>query len=410
MVVGSVSPVSDPAFNPFGAEFTRNPYPSYKRLREIAPVHSVRGCLGTDWVLSRYEDIRRILTDPSCLVDDLPARIRRTARDAAEVQALCDFVERWLFFVNPPSHTHLRETIGPHFSRAAISGLEPTIRRLTEDLLSPKLRVGRIDLVLDVAQLLPCQVAASLLGVPFIDTTQIVEWSVDLFAIFVQPASPAHYRRLNQQTERFRQYLVTHWNQSRSEPGLITSFVSKTNEGTIDVDQALAFCMMLFSVGQETTQHLMGNGMLALLDHPVQMDRVRHGISLVNIKELARFNTPVQMIMRRAGSDMIIRGNTIRAGERLHLLLGSAHHDEDVFQAPEELDLSRTEASGLLFGTGPHVCLGLHVALLTAQIAINAMVEALHNLRPANRERHWIRSSHMRGLASLPCYFDSTPI
>src|SRR5690242_13253931 len=96
---------ASPAFNPFSADFAIDPYPSYQRLRQTAPVHSIKGCLGTDWVLSRYNDIRRVLLDSTTLVDDLPARIRRTAQEAGvpgEVDTLCRFLDHWLFFVNSP--------------------------------------------------------------------------------------------------------------------------------------------------------------------------------------------------------------------------------------------------------------------------------------------------------------------
>ncbi|HEY6390517.1 MAG TPA: cytochrome P450 [Bryobacteraceae bacterium] len=390
---------SAPVFNPFSAEFTSNPYPSYKRLREGAPVYSVRGCLGTDWVLSRYHDIRRVLMDATYLIDDLPVRIRRIG-SPSEVESLCRFLERWLFFVNPPQHTALRAAVAPHFSKAAIDGLEQAIRKLAEDLVRPLLREGRIDVVRDLAKSLPCRVAAHMLGLPMDDINRIVVWSVDLFSVFVQPASLAHYIHLNRQTEQFREYFTARAGDSKT--GLLSHLMSQSG----DPDQALAFCMMLFSVGQETTQHLIGNSMLALLEHPEQMERARGRVSLGIIKELARYNTPVQMIIRRAGCDMEIDGHTIRADERLHLLLGSANHDEDVFPEPEKLDLARTEVSGLLFGTGPHVCLGMHVALLSAQIAIQTMLEQLDGLRLATRELSWIRSAHMRGLKTLPCLFN----
>jgi pimeloyl-[acyl-carrier protein] synthase len=352
------------------------------------------------------------LHDPAFVVDDLPERIRAMALEAgspAGVDALCRFLDHWLFFVNPPDHTRLRQTVARPFSAAAINELTSAIQGFTEETIHRARNTGRMDLVRELARPLPAFIAASLLGIPLAKAAELAEWSGQLFSIFVQPSPFAHYLRLNRCTQQFESYLAELW-KTPPASGLMAHLSAARAAGTLTDDEALAFCMMLFSVGQDTTQHLIANGMLALFEHPEQMAALReHPDRMAGaVTELARYDTPVQMIVRRAARPVDLRDATIREGERVHLLLGSAHHDERAFDEPEQLNLTRPQARGLLFGSGLHLCLGAHLALMASGTVIRTILDASPTLRRTDERPQWIHSAHMRGLASLPCVWPAT--
>ena len=184
--------------------------------------------------------------------------------------------------------------------------------------------------------------------------------------------------------------------------------IASEETGKLDLDEVLGLCAMLFSVGQETTENLIGNGMLALLQHPEQMAKLQQDPTLIKnaVEELLRYDSPVQIVARDATEDIEIDGNLIHAGESVVLCLGAANRDTEQFRDPDILDITRNINRNLPFGGGIHYCLGSALARLEGQIAINAIVQQLPELTLATNSLTRRKNIVLRGLQSLPVTFN----
>ncbi len=164
---------------------------------------------------------------------------------------------------------------------------------------------------------------------------------------------------------------------------------------------------MLLFAGHETTTHLIGNGVLALLRHPEQLERLRAEPALIGraVEDLLRYDGPAQVTFRRAAADVDIGGTRVEPGDHLYLLLGAANRDPDQFPHPDELDLGRQDNRHLGFAHGPHYCLGAALARLEAQAAVGTLLDRFRGLRLATEKPAWRRNHVLRGLTALPVQF-----
>ncbi len=399
-------------FNPFRIAMLDDPYPAYAALRTQCPVYWVPGCLGRDWILSRYTDVQRVLSDPRCGVDNLPFRIRQTAltgssEEQPALSGLADILDSWLFFLSGSEHKRIHRVLSPRLTPMEIAKQRVAIRRRAEELIDALVRSESPDLMDGFACRLPMLVGLDLLGAQVPDLARFIQMGQDLFSVFTVPTPLRRYRRISQQATEvctFVSRLIAH---KRHQAGddLASDLARRVDQGELQEHEAVSLAAMVLSVGQDTTQHLIGNALEALLSHPDQLDLLRAQPALMPgaVKELARFNTPVQVVVHIARAPIEMESDVISAGERIHFYLAAAHRDSEVFVRPEKLELTRDKHSRLLFGAGPHFCLGAHLALLTTEVAISALLERFPHLYRARETRpRWIKSLHMRGLTSLP--------
>jgi cytochrome P450 len=169
-------------------------------------------------------------------------------------------------------------------------------------------------------------------------------------------------------------------------------------------DELLALCVLVFIAGHETTQNLIGNGLLALLRNPDQLQKLADDPLLAKsaVEELLRYDSPVQLTARTATTDVEVGGETIRSGEMAVVLLGAGNHDPAVFEDPDDLDITREKTSVLSFGAGAHFCLGAGLARLEGQIVFNELLRRFPKLELATDEPKWRDTITLRGLRSLP--------
>lgn len=395
-------------FDPFCPEFHVNPYPSYTKLRQEDPIH---WSFLQAWMLTRFADVEQLLKDPRLQVDDLPSRLKQKSQylKQGNFDALAQTIEHWLFFLEPPHHTRLRGCVSKAFSLGSIESMRPTIQQTVNQLIETVKLKRQMDVIQDFAAPLPALILTRILGISIADFHKLMRWSYDLFFVFDQPMSLEGYQKQNQIAHEARQYFSDLIEQQKMQPeGLISRLVAvSANEPRMTQEEILGFCLMLLVVGQETTKSLIGNAILTLLEQPAALAELKQCPELIQcaIEELLRYDTPVQMIARLATAPIEIGGKTIRAGEKVILLLGAANRDPAQFSHPDRLDFHRRN-SNLPFGGGLHYCLGASLARVQAQIAVLSLVQQLQNPKLDRTSIEWRESITLRGLKKLRIQFE----
>ncbi|MBL1209088.1 cytochrome P450 [Geminocystis sp. GBBB08] len=396
-------------FNPFSSEFHQNPYATYDKLREEDPIH---WSFLHAWVITRYEDVDKILKDNRFQVDDLPMRLegKNIYLQGGDLSTLATTIDKWLFFQKVPDHTRLRGLVSKVFSPHAVEIMEEKIKKTVNELLDKVIDTGKIDLIKDLASPLPAITVTQILGLPLEDYDNLIRWSYDLFFVFDQPMSLEGYQRQNEIAIETRNYLLDFMAKIENSPqyeGLISQLMKAKNEhNQLTEDEILGFCIMLLIVGQETTKSFIGNGMLALLQQPEKFEELKNKPHIIKeaVEELLRYDTPVQVIARIAQEDVVIKGKNIKKGDKVILCLGAANRDSEKFFQPDILNFERVNYN-LPFGGGIHFCLGVFLARLQGQIAIKILLERLPHLQLATEKLDWRESITLRGLKSLPLTF-----
>jgi cytochrome P450 len=391
-------------YNPLAPQTYRNPYPRYALLRAKDPVHW--SPLMDSWVLSRYEDVDTVLRDHKRFSSD--ARNRRSARRRQRQSVVASPSEPpSMLFSDPPDHTRLRALVNKAFIPQAIEALKSRIRAIAEELLDQVQDPAGFDVIETIAYPLPVIVMAELLGVPTRDRAQFKVWS-DQRARLLEPTITASEIQVAIQAGReFDAYFMDVINARRKEPrdDLISTLVAVEEAGDkLTQGELLVMLRLLLIAGNETTTNLIGNGLLALLRHPDQLQALRDdpGRMPAAVEELVRYDGPVQVDGRTAMEDMEIKGRHIQKGQSIVVLIGSANHDPDVFRNPERLDITRKEASHIAFGRGIHHCLGAPLARLEGRIAFEAIIERFADIRLLTDHPPFKDNIVLRSLRSLP--------
>ncbi len=391
-------------YNPLAPQTYRNPYPRYALLRAKDPVHW--SPLMDSWVLSRYEDVDTVLRDHKRFSSD--ARNRRSARRRQRQSVVASPSEPpSMLFSDPPDHTRLRALVNKAFIPQAIEALKSHIRAIAEELLDQVQDPAGFDVIETIAYPLPVIVMAELLGVPTRDRAQFKVWS-DQRARLLEPTITASEIQVAIQAGReFDAYFMDVINARRKEPrdDLISTLVAVEEAGDkLTQGELLVMLRLLLIAGNETTTNLIGNGLLALLRHPDQLQALRDdpGRMPAAVEELVRYDGPVQVDGRTAMEDMEIKGRHIQKGQSIVVLIGSANHDPDVFRNPERLDITRKEASHIAFGRGIHHCLGAPLARLEGRIAFEAILERFADIRLLTDHPPFKDNIVLRSLRSLP--------
>jgi cytochrome P450 len=390
--------------------FKADPYPFYARLRAEAPVwRATLRDRRTAWLVTRYEDVTRVLKDDTFAKDKLNAMDPEQRAKTPWVPAFLKPLERNMLDLDDPDHARLRALVSKAFTPRLIERLRGRIESLCEELLDHMDRArGRqdgIELVAGYALPLPATVIAELLGVPAEDHAKFHRWSNRLVSV----SSGRDMLRAIPAAHSFVRYLRRLVERRRADPqdDLITALIRAEEAGDkLSEDELLAMAFLLLVAGHETTVNLIASGTLALLEHPEQTEKLRRDPSLVKpaVEELLRYTSPVEMATERyAREDAEIGGTTVPRGELVLAVLGSANRDERHFEDPEALDLARDPNRHLAFGRGGlHHCLGAPLARMEGQIALNSLLRRFPRARLASETLRWRRGLFLRGLERLP--------
>jgi len=396
--------MADLQFNPMDPDFVADPYPMYHRLRTEDPVH--HSPLGF-WVLTRYDDVVAALRDPRLAKEAIAAFV--AARVGAPIPALgLSMLDR-----DPPDHTRLRGLVSKAFTPRVVEGLRPRIQQVVDGLLDDVAAARSMDLIEQFAYPIPVVVICEMLGVPVADHERFKGWSLDLArgldTILLPPDSEVGRRSVAARhglADYFRELIAERRRTPRGD--MLSTLIAAEEAGDkLSENELLATCILLLIAGHETTVNLIGNGTLALLRHPDQLQRLRQEPGLIGsaVEELLRYDGPVQRTARIPSEDVTIGGRTIGKGEMVMPFVGAADRDPVQFPEPDRLDIGRADNRHIAFGWGIHFCLGAPLARIEGQIAIETLVRRLPKLTLATERPEYRQSLTLRGLASLPVAF-----
>ena len=401
------------AFDPFAPELRPNPYPLYERMRTEDPVHwnEEQGA----FLLTRYADCVELLRTPGVSVDASNAQL--TAEQAARRRSLAaqtgggieTFLSqaRPMLFSDPPDHTRLRGLVSKAFTPRRVEELRPHIGDLVDNLLEPLADGAEIDVIADIGFPLPVIVIAELLGVPLEDREQLKGWSRDLARTIDPEVTEEVAMRAAMSAMQFVNYLNGLIEERRARPreDLLSALLAAEDAGEhLDHPELLVNCILLFIAGHETTQNLIGNGMLAVLRHPDQLARLRDDPSLAKgaVEEMLRYDGPVQLTARHLLEDREVGGRGLHKGQTAVLLLAAADRDPGQFADPDRFDITRPDANRhIAFGNGIHFCLGAPLARVEAQVAIPALLARFRRMELVEPDPPYAENFTLRGMARL---------
>jgi cytochrome P450 len=381
-----------------------DPYPLLSAARRNGPV-------ALEWPLADDGAAAALDGDPWINVlghDEVVAVLRdhQTYSSTVLAELMGPALDHTIIAMDEPEHRAHRALVAPAFRPRLLARWEhELIGRVLDELIDAFAPLGRADLVRRLTFAFPVRVIARILGLPERDSQQFQRWSLELISMIVD------WDRGIAATNALRAYFAERVAERRQQPrdDLISELVETEVDGQrLTDDDIFAFLIMLLPAGIETTYRSLGNLLFALLTHPDQLDEVTQEPELRSaaIEEGLRWETPLVLIPRQCIRDTQLGGIDIPAGRGLNVFLGSANRDERHYTEPERFDIHRTPAPHLSFGSGPHMCLGMHLARMETRLALDAILQRLHDLRlDSQAPRPRIIGSLFRSPDSLPVRF-----
>ena len=395
----------------WGAYDRDNPFPLFASVREQGPVHAVTLADGHEaWLVVGYEEARVALNDPK-LSKDMHAALATGSGVVAEGLPGPAFA-RHMLSVDPPDHSRLRRLVSAAFTPRRVEALRPRVQAVVDDLLDAIAGAGpdaRIDLVGAFAFPLPFTVICELLGVPEPDRADLGR---GLTALLVPTSTPAEYAKAKEASDAVVGMLEALVEAKQVDPGddLVSGLISaRDGDERLSTQELLSTIFQLIVAGHDTTASLIGNGVVALLQHPEQLEELRSdpaGLALA-VEELLRYDAPVpHSTFRYAVAPVRIGEVTVPEGAQVIICLAAANRDRGRYEAPDDLDLDRSESRHLAFGHGIHHCLGAPLARMEGQLALGSLLRRFPALRLAVPvdELRWGHGDGLvlRGLSELP--------
>ncbi len=388
------------AYNPLLPSTVRDPYPVLAALRAQAPVHRSR--LLNAWVFTRYADAEVILRDHRRFGND-PRKATLSLLQRAMLPPAHEFS---MLVLDPPDHTRLRALVRNAFAPRAVNALESRIRGTMATLLDDIRDPSSFDLMEAVARPLPVMVIAGVLGLPTGDWPRFKVWSAQRARLLEPRIGWREGRAGKRMSRAFAAYVRPVLDSRRAAPreDIVSSLVrAQKNGAPLSERETVNMLRLLLAAGSETAANLIGTGVLALLRHPDQLQRLREDPALIpsSVEELLRYDPPVQADFRRVLVDCEVNGFPVRKRDNVVILLGAANRDPEVFENPDRLDVGRDARLHLSFGSGIHYCLGAPLARLQGRIALEMLLERFRSIRLLQERPRYRPSVILRGLESL---------
>jgi cytochrome P450 len=384
---------------------TVDPYPAYRALREQHPVYW-DGDLDA-FLVSSYAEANAVLRGSGWSSDPNrnPALAARFDRGEFGTQAL----PATLLTMDPPDHTRLRRLLAPAFTPRAIEALHSRITAVVKSALADLDKADEVDVITDIGYLIPLAVMCELLDVDIEGAQLLRTETPKLVGILEFDPDEKAVLAAEEATASLALHLLPILGDRRHRPGqdlasqLLRLGNNGSGDGALGLDEVLATCILLLIAGHETTANLIGNGVLILMQHPDQLHLLQRDPALIKpaIEEILRFECPVKIVGRTNLIDRQLGGHTIRAGQRVLVLLGAANRDPGQFHDPECFDITRTPAPHLAFGAGPHFCLGATLSRAEAQETLRQLLPLLTEWRLTPGAPTWRVSDTFRALEKL---------
>jgi cytochrome P450 len=385
-----------------------DPFPLYARLRDEEPAHWSPRLKA--WVLTRYEDVKRVCLDTGTMSSDRlrPFFAMLPSAEAAKVAELARYLTLWMVFRDPPEHTRLRRLAAKVFNVRSISALRPNIESLTQWLLDSVAGRKEFDFIGDFAMPLPALVIIDMLGAPREELGRLKRLS-DEMALFIGSARDAadKYERAGAATREmadiFRELITAR--RAAPQRDLLSELVALDDGGDrLSDDELVAMCILLLFAGHETTTHHLANGLRALLRFPGELEKLRANPALAPaaVEELLRYDGPIGAQVRIVQAPQTFHGTTFKTGDRVFLMMNAANRDPRAYEQPDRVDLARNGVPHLTFGFGAHICLGFPLARLEGQVALPAVLARWRRLELASESIDWMDSMVLRGMTAMP--------
>lgn len=353
--------------------FVDDPFPYYDALLATAPVlQQPDGSM----VLCRHSDLNRIYRDTTLYSSDKKAAF---GPKFGVGSPLFEHHTTSLVFSDPPLHTRVRKIMTSALAPRAIARMERGLIETVDYLLDDMAQRDQVDLIEDFASSIPIQIIGNLLDVPMAERGPLRDWSLAILGALEPSLSAEQLAAGQTAVAEFKSYLSDLIARRRSQPGdlendvLTRLILGEGADGELSEIELIQNCIFILNAGHETTTNLIGNGLALLQDHPDQKDRLLNNPDLIkpSIEEMLRFRSPNQLGNRETTAEVEIGGKIIPKGTNLHLVIGAANRDPEVFDAPKVFDISRTPNRHLAFAGGPHICVGLTLARMEGWIAIS---------------------------------------
>jgi cytochrome P450 len=384
-------------------EFYANPYPTYRALREHQPVKLMPN---GSWFLTRYDDLVAAYKNTRTFSSDK----KKEFAPKYGASLLYEHHTTSLVFNDPPAHTRVRRLIMGALSPRAISGMEPDLIALVDRLLDGLAIKNKVDLIDDFAAAIPIEVIGNLLDVPQDEREPLRDWSLAILGALEPVVAPDVFARGNKAVKDFLAYLEGLVARRRAKPGnpdrdVLTRLIQGEDNGErLTEKELLHNCIFLLNAGHETTTNLIGNGLVALLAHPAEKQRLIDNPALIKtaVEEMLRFESSNQLGNRMTVEPFELGGVAMPAGTPVTLCIGAANRDPAQFADPEHLDIGRTPNRHLAFGTGAHQCAGMALARLEGAVAISRFLARFPDYALSGEP---VRGGRVRfrGFLSVPC-------
>jgi cytochrome P450 len=395
-------------FDPRDPVFRADPYPTYNNLRETRPV--LRSALGL-LVLSRHRDCVALLHNPQTSTDQRNSELFKAYLQTLDFDPF-EAREPSFLFLDPPDHTRLRGLVSHAFTPRRVRDLGPRMQEIVDELIDARIGEKTMEVIEDLAYLVPVRVICELLGVPASDQAIFKEWSRDL-ARGLDPdfMIPADVReRQMKASEGLQEYFEGLIAERTRDPGedMLSALIQAEQEGEkLTHGELLSTLGLLLIAGHETTVNLIGNGFLQFSRYPDEYAKLKADPSLARsaVEEVLRFDPPVQITGRIAMTDLTFDGEVLQAGSQGICVLGAVNRDPEEFGPnADTLDITRSPNNHVAFGAGIHFCVGAPLARMEAQIALQTFARRIGDFE-LTEEPSYREAFVLRGLSKLPIAF-----
>lgn len=378
-----------------GDWYASNPFEDYEWMRVHAPAY--RDERNAIWAFTRYADVLAVEKDPETFSS---FRAPRPHGDHLPMMISMD----------NPEHALRRKLVSNGFTPRRVREHEPTIRRICTEIVDRVAPRGECDFVWDIAAPLPLLLIADLLGFPPDAYDDLLRWSDDLIRATTADPPPEVADAALRAMLEFREFQVGVIADRRAHPGddLVSVLCEAEIDGErLDDESIIQESLLILIGGDETSRHVITDGMLALLAHPDQLAVLRDDPDALEqgVEELLRFVTPIKNMARTVTRDVELHGETLRRGDQVILVYPAANRDPAVFDDPERLDVRRYPNPHLAFGFGPHFCMGASLARLELRVMFGEVLRRLPDLHLAGDPFPRRSSNFISGPEAMPVAF-----
>lgn len=399
------------AYDPTDPTQLRDPYAVFADLRASGGVHWSEPLSG--WIALDWQSVQSVVTTPALFSANrlVPIHERLSEHKRATAGDVLRWLSLWMVFQDPPNHTRLRRYLATVINPRMVEAMRSSIAQITEDLLKALPNDQPVDFFEDFALTLPGYVVMDLLGVPRERLAEVKQWS-DEMMLFIGSSRGVDdkYARARHgaysMAELFRE-LITERRAHPQDDALTRMITTEVDGETLTEDELIASMMMIGNGAQDTTAHLLTNGLIALQERPdvaAKLSADVDGLIVTAVDEFLRYDSPVLSTGRLVAADTELGGQNLKQGDRIFAMLAAANRDPEVFDDPDEIVLEGRANGHLAFSKGVHFCLGAPLARLEGQVAFKHLIERFPNLRLAESldEIPWNNSLVSRGPVRLP--------